>query len=130
VAEVVVPVVLRRHERGVQVGALGVDDVVVAGGVDAGRVMAVYVLVLVHGIERRVWVVIHSRRVVVLRRRRVGGGAGDGGLGLVARHGCVVPCFAFPSVETAVEALCCRYAMIFSVNLERRGVFQPRRRDV
>lgn len=62
----VVGMVLHGHERRVHVGALGVDDIVVAGGIYAGRVVLVSVLMLVSRLERRVWVVVDALGGVVV----------------------------------------------------------------
>lgn len=64
----VVGVVLRRHERRVHVGAPGVDGIVVAGGIYAGRVVLVRVVMLVRRLERRVRVVVEALGGVVIGR--------------------------------------------------------------
>lgn len=68
----VVGMVLDGHERRVHVGAAGVDGIVVAGGIHAGRVVLVLVVMLVRRLQRRVRVVVDALGGVVIGSR--GGG--------------------------------------------------------
>lgn len=69
----VVGVVLRGHERRVQACAAGVEGIVVAGGIHAGRVVLVLVVMLVRGLQRRIWVVVDALGGVMIGSH-VGGG--------------------------------------------------------
>lgn len=68
----VVAMVLDGHERRVHVGAAGVDGIVVAGGIHAGRVVLVLVVMLVSRLQRRVRVVVDALGGVVVGSRSGG----------------------------------------------------------
>lgn len=65
----IMAVVLGGHQRRVQVGALGVDDIVMAGRVHPSRVMLVLVLVLVSRLQGRIRVVVDAVGGIVIGSR-------------------------------------------------------------